>query len=43
MAPTCFLTGDTQLGLIVAGVAAVIVLLLAWARGAFWLPDGGGP
>jgi hypothetical protein len=37
------IAGDTRSGLVIAGVAAVVMLLLAWARGVFWLPDGGGP
>jgi hypothetical protein len=37
------MTGDTQAGMLIAGVAAGVMLLLAWARGAILFPDGGGP
>lgn len=36
------LDGDTQRGLVLVAVGAWILLMLAWIRGAPWLPEGGG-
>ena len=36
------LAGDSERGLVLAGIGAAVVLGYAWTRRAFWLPDGGG-
>lgn len=38
-----FVAQSQALGGVVAGVGAVGIVILAWTRGASWLPDGGGP
>jgi multisubunit Na+/H+ antiporter MnhB subunit len=34
--------GTTERGLVIAAIGAWVLLLLGWARGAWWLPDGSG-
>jgi hypothetical protein len=35
-------TGDTERGLAVGVLAGFVLLVYAWKRVGFWLPDGGG-